>query len=158
MSIGYALGHALAARSNENDAARAMRPGAPAGGWRAAAFPHRAGATSRRPATVARCQAQIGPGRGPGASKIESKSVPGRSRDAPWRPRASWKHHGSLSGASRDVPGVDQRHLGTPKRAPGSVPERAEAIKIDAKSPPGVKQSSLFRAARSPSVVGLIFR
>ena len=153
VSIGYALGHALAARSNQNDAARAIRPGAPAWGWRAAAFPHRAGATSRRLATVARCRAQIGPGRGLGAPKIESKSVPGRSRDAPWRPRASWKHHGSFSGASRDVPGSlrerpggDQRHPRMPKRTPGSVQERAEATKIDAKSRPGAKKSSFGRA------------
>ena len=98
-------------------------------------------------------RAKIGPGRGPGAPKIESKSVPGRSRDAPWRPRASWKHHGSFSGASRDVPGSPrerpgghQRHPGTPKRAPGSVQERAEATKIDAKSRPGAKKSSFGRA------------
>ena len=164
VSIGYALGHALAARSNQDDAARAMRPGVPAWGWRAAALPHRARATSRRPATVARCRAQIGPGRGPGAPKIESKSVPGPSRDAPWRPRASRRHLGSVSGASwgvpgapREHPGGHQGHPGTPKSAPRSVRERAEATKIDARSRPRAKKLRIFCASRSESIVGVIF-
>ena len=110
-------------------------------------------------------QTKIGPGRGPGASKIESKSVPGPSRDAPWRPRASRRHLGSVSGASwgvpgapRERPGGHQGHPGTPKSAPGSVQERAEATKIEAKSRPGVKKSSFVHATRLQRIVRAIFR
>ena len=94
-----------------------------------------------------------------GASKIDSKSVPGASRDAPWQPRASRWRPGSVSGGlggSSARPGSIRRlqgRPGTPERAPGSVRERPEATKIDAKSCPGAKKSFFFarfvRAASS---------
>ena len=100
-----------------------------------------------------------------GAPKIDSEPVPGASRDAPWQPRASRWRLGSVSGASWGVLGAPwerpetlQGRPGTPERAPGSVRERPEATKIDAKSRPGAKKSICFRAVRSRSVVGAIFR
>ena len=100
-----------------------------------------------------------------GAPKIDSKSVPGASRDAPWQPRASRWRLGSVSGASRGVLGAPrerpetlQERPGTPERAPGSVWERAEATKIDAKSHPRKKKSSFLHAAHSQSIEEAIFR
>ena len=82
-----------------------------------------------------------------GAPKIDSKSVPGASRDAPWQPRASRWRLGSVSGASWGVLGAPwerseilQGRPGTPERAPWSAWERAEATKINAKSHPGVEK------------------
>ena len=99
-----------------------------------------------------------------GAPKIDSKSVSGPSRRAPWCPRASPERLGSVSGAPRGIPGTPrerperpQRHPKTPKRAPRSARERAEATKIDAKSHPGAKKPSFSRAARSRSIVGAMF-
>ena len=99
------------------------------------------------------------------AAKIDSKSVLGASRDAPWRPRKSRGRLGSVPGASRGVPGAPrerpegpQWRPGTPARAPRSVWERAESTEMDAKTRPGAKKSSFLRAARSRSVVGTIFR
>ena len=70
-----------------------------------------------------------------------TKISPGPSWDIPWRPRESRKHPRSVSEASwrfrgvpRERPEGRQVHLGTPKRTPGSVQERAEAAIIDAKS------------------------
>ena len=84
------------------------------------------------------------------------KSFPGPSPDTPWRPRASRRRLGSVSGASRSVPGVlrecpesRQARPRTPERAPWSARERAEATKIDAKSHPRKKKSSFLRAAHS---------
>ena len=100
-----------------------------------------------------------------GAPKIDSKSVPGASRDVPWRPRASRWRLGSVLGASRGVLGAPRERPetlrgrpGRPERAPGSVRERAEATKIDAKSRPGAKKSSFCRAAPSQSLLRAVFR
>ena len=109
-------------------------------------------------------RSKIDPRRRLGASKIDSKSLPGPSPDTPWRPRASRRRLGSVSGASRSVPGAPrecpegrQGCPGTPERAPWSAWERAEATKIAAKSRPGAEKSSFLRAARSRSIVGAIF-
>ena len=95
-----------------------------------------------------RTSIQILPERGSGASQIDSKSIPGHSRDAPWRPRASGGRLGNNPGASRGVPGVSQSgpgdpqgHPRAPERAPGSAQERTEATKIDAKLRPATKKS-----------------
>ena len=79
--------------------------------------------------------------------------MPEPSWDTPWHPGASRRRLGSVSGASRGVPGAPrerpgghQGHPGAPKSAPGSVQERAEATKIDAKSRPGAKKSRFGRA------------
>ena len=110
-------------------------------------------------------RSKINAGRGAGAPKIESKSLPGPSRDAPWHPRASGRRLGSASGAPRGVPGAPRErpeslpgHPGTPERATGSAQERAEATKIDAKRRPGAKKSSCSRAVCLRSDVGSIFR
>ena len=107
---------------------------------------------------------KIDPRGSPGTPKIDSKSLPGPSRDTPCRPRASRRRLGSVSGASRSVPGTSQERQegpkgrpGTPERAPGSARERAEATTIDAKSRPGAKKSSFVRAARSRTLFGTIF-
>ena len=101
-------------------------------------------------------RSKIDPWRGPGAPKIDPKSVPGPSRDTPWRPRVSRRYLGSASGAPQGVPGAPQErpeshqgHAGTPERAPGSVRQRTKATKIDAKSRPGATNSNFWRAARS---------
>ena len=95
-----------------------------------------------------RTSIQILPERGAGASQIDPKSIPGHSRDAPWRPRASGGRLGSVPGASRGVPGMSQSRPGdpqgrpwAPERTPGSAQERTEVTKIDAKSRPGSKKS-----------------
>ena len=92
---------------------------------------------------------KIDPRRRPGASKIDSKSLPGPSRETPWRARASRRRLRSVPGASRSVPGAlrecpkgRQGRPGTPEMTPWSARERAEATKIDAKSRPGTKNSS----------------
>ena len=99
-----------------------------------------------------------------GAPKIDSKSLPGPSRDTPWRPRASRRRLGSVSGASRSVPGAlrecpedRQGRPGTPERAPWSAWERAEATKIDAKSRPGTKNSSCLGTVHSQTDFRSIF-
>ena len=91
--------------------------------------------------------------------------MPGCSRDAPWRSRASRRRLGSISGASRGVPGEPRKRpegpqgrLGTPERTPRSARERAEATKIDAQSRPEAQEESFFDTARSWSTVGAIFR
>ena len=106
---------------------------------------------------------KIDPRRCPRGPKIDSKSLPGPSRETPWRERASRRRLRSVSGASRSVPGVLRECLesrkgrpGTPERAHWSAWERAEAIKIDAKSRPRAEKSSFLRAARSRSIVGAI--
>ena len=48
----------------------------------------------------------ISPERASGAPEIESKSVLGPPRDAPWRPRASQGRLGSILGARQRVPGA----------------------------------------------------
>ena len=48
----------------------------------------------------------ISPERASGAPEIESKSVHGPPRDAPWRPRASQGRLGSILGARQRVPGA----------------------------------------------------
>ena len=110
-------------------------------------------------------QSKIEPWRCDGAPEIDAKSLPGPSRDTPWRPRASRRRLGSVSGASWSVPGVPrerpealQGRPGTPERAPGSARERAEATKIDSKSRPRAKKTSFFRAAHSRTLFGSIFR
>ena len=99
-----------------------------------------------------------------GAPKIDSKSLPGPSRDTPWRPRASRRRLGSVSGASWSVPGAlrecpegHQERPGTPERAPWSAWERAEATKIDAKSRPGTKNSSCLGTVHSQTDFRSIF-
>ena len=59
----------------------------------------------------------------------------GPSPVTPWRPRASRRRLGSVSGASRSVPGAPRERAesrqgqpGTPERAPGSVPRRPKSI------------------------------
>ena len=101
----------------------------------------------------------------PGASKIDGKSLPGASRDAPCCPIAFGRHSGSVLEASRSARGVPrdrpegpQERPGTPGRALRSAWERFGAAKIDAKSRPGAQTSSFFRAARSRSVVVAIVR
>ena len=99
-----------------------------------------------------------------GAPKIDSKSLPGPSRDTPWRPRASRRRLGSVSGASWSVPGAlrecpegHQERPGTPERAPWSAWERAEPTKIDAKSRPGTKNSSCLGTVHSQTDFRSIF-
>ena len=108
---------------------------------------------------------KIDPRRRPGATKIDSKSLLGPSRETPWRARASRRRLRSVPGASRSVPGAlrecpkgRQGRPGTPEMTPWSARERAEATKIDAKSRPGAEKSSFLRAAHSQSIVGAIFR
>ena len=110
-------------------------------------------------------RSKIDPRRRLGAPKIDSKSLPGPSRDTPWRPRASRRRLGSVSGASRSVPGAPRKRPegrqgspGTPERAPWSAWEHAEETKIDTKSRPGAEKSSFLCAVRSRSIVGAIFR
>ena len=73
---------------------------------------------------------KIDPRRRPGAPKIDSKSLPGSSRETPWRAslRAFRRRLRSVSGASRSVPGAlregpenYQGRAGTPERAPWSA-------------------------------------
>ena len=108
---------------------------------------------------------KIDPRRLLGAPKIESKSLPGPSRETPWRERASRRRLRSVSGASRSVPGVlreclesRQARPRTPERAPWSARDRAEATKIDAKSRPRAEKSRFLRAAHSQSIVRAIYR
>ena len=108
---------------------------------------------------------KIDPRRRPGAPKIDSKSLPGPSRETPCRARASRRRLGSVSGESRSIPGAlqdgpesHQGRPGTPERAPWSAWERAEATKIDTKSHPRKEKSSFLRAAHSQSIVEAIFR
>ena len=108
---------------------------------------------------------KIDPRRRPGAPKIDSKSLPGPSRETPCRARASRRRLGSVSGASQSVPGAlqegpesHQGRPGTPERSPWSAWERAEATKIDAKSHPRAEKSRVLRAVHSQSTVGAIFR
>ena len=98
-------------------------------------------------------------------AKTHPKSSRKRARDALGTPRGTQERSEGVLDASWDVPGASrerpespQRRPRTPKRAPGEIWERAEANKIDAKSRPGAKKSSLFHAARSRSAVGAIFR
>ena len=103
-------------------------------------------------------RSKIDPRRRLGAPKIDSKSLPGPSRDTPWRPRASRRRLGSVLGASRGVPGAPRERLGvsqgrpgTPERVSWSAWERAEATKIDAKSRPGLKKSSFCGSFANPN-------
>ena len=102
---------------------------------------------------------------GPGSGSGHPKSTHNRSREPLGTPRGNQEHPDGISGASwgvlgapRECPETVQGHLGTPERAPGSVWERPEETKIDTKSRPGAKKSIFFRAVRSRSVVGAIFR
>ena len=61
----------------------------------------------------------ISPERASGAPEIESKSVHGPPRDAPWRPRASQGRLGSILGARQRVPGAPGSARRVPKGAPG---------------------------------------
>ena len=82
-------------------------------------------------------RSKIDPQRRLGAPKSESKSLPGPSRETPWRERASRRRLRSVSGASRSVPGVLRECLenlkgrpGTQKGhtgAPGSAPRRSKS-------------------------------
>ena len=92
------------------------------------------------------------------------KLLPAPSPDIPWRPRASRRRLGSVSGASRSVPSAlrecpegHQERPGTPERAPWSAWERAEATKIDAKSRPGTKNSSCLGTVHSQTDFRSIF-
>ena len=91
--------------------------------------------------------------------------MPGNSRDAPWRSRASRRRLGTISGASRGVPGEPRKRpkgpqgrLGTPERTPRSARELTEASKIDAQSRLEAQEESFFDTTRSWSTVEPIFR
>ena len=56
----------------------------------------------------------ISPERASGAPEIESKSVHGPPRDAPWRPRASQGRLGSILGARQRVPGAPRERPEVP--------------------------------------------
>ena len=91
--------------------------------------------------------------------------MPGDSRDAPWRSRASRRRLGTISGASRSVPGEPRKRpkgpqgrLGTPERTPRSARELTEATKIDAQSRLEAQEESFFDTTRSWSTVKPIFR
>ena len=91
--------------------------------------------------------------------------MPGDSRDAPWRSRASRRRLGTISGASRSVPGEPRKRpkgpqgrLGTPERTPRSARELTEASKIDAQSRLEAQEESFFDTTRSWSSVEPIFR
>ena len=78
-------------------------------------------------------------------------------------PRAFWERLGSVSEASRDVPGAArerseglQGRPGTPKSSSGSAWEQAKASKIDAKSHPGAKKKAFVRATCSRSLFGAV--
>ena len=60
-------------------------------------------------------RSKIDPWGGLGALKIDRKSVPGPSRDASWRPRASRRGLGSVSGASWGVPGASRERPEDPQ-------------------------------------------
>ena len=62
------------------------------------------GSTTQHGAISCKNRSQNGPGRSSEAPKIESKSVPGRSWDAPWHPRAFQKRPRSVQGRPRHVP------------------------------------------------------
>ena len=59
-------------------------------------------------------QSKIDPRRRLGAPKIDSKSLPGPSRDTSWRPRASRRRLGSVLGASWGVPGAPRERPRSP--------------------------------------------
>ena len=104
-------------------------------------------------------RSEIGPGTGAGAPKIDSKSC----RDLPGTPRGAQERPGSVSGASRGVPGTPraqrpespQRHPGTPKRTPGSATRRPKSTPSRTRERQKIEFS---RAARSRSIVGAMFR
>ena len=60
-------------------------------------------------------RSQIDPRRRLGASKIDSKSLRGPSRDTPWRPRASQRRLGSVLGRPRRAPGAPKESLRAPR-------------------------------------------
>ena len=76
-------------------------------------------------ARIAKSRAKIAPGIGLGAPKIDSKSLPGPSRDAPWCPRVSGRLLGSVLVASWGVPGA-------PRERPEDPQNR---LKIEAGAP-----------------------
>ena len=83
-------------------------------------------------------RSKIDPGKGLEAPKIEGKSIPGRSRDTPWHPRASRRRLGSVSGASWGIPGAPWERPESPQgalrrqggrpRASGSAPRRPKSM------------------------------
>ena len=76
------------------------------------------GSTTQHGAISCKNRSQNGPGRSSEAPKIESKSVPGRSWDAPWHPRAFQKRPRSVQGRPRHVP-----------EAPGECPKAPQDVK-----------------------------
>ena len=60
-------------------------------------------------------QSKIDPRRRLGAPKIDSKSLPGPSRDTSWRPRASRRRLGSVLGRPRRAPGAPKESLRAPR-------------------------------------------
>ena len=92
------------------------------------------------------------------SGEIDSKSIPGeapglpkssqnRSRDPLGTPGDTQERSRSVFGASWGVPGVLREHPESlqsgparPERASGSIRERAEAARINAKSSPGEKK------------------
>ena len=73
-------------------------------------------------------QSKIDPRRRLGAPKIDSKSLPGPSRDSPWRPRASLRRRGSVLGVSWGVPGTPRERSRVPKGAPERQKGRSGAL------------------------------
>ena len=75
-------------------------------------------------------RSKIDPRRRTGAPKIDSKSLPGPSRETPWLARASRGRLRSVSGASRSARRVAKDDPGRQKGypgAPGSVPRRPKS-------------------------------
>ena len=60
-------------------------------------------------------RSKIDPWRCDGAPKIDSKSLPGPSRDTPWRPRASRRRLGCVLGRPRRAPGAPKESLRAPR-------------------------------------------
>ena len=112
-----------------------------------------------------RTSIQILPERGAGAPQIDPKSIPGHSRDAPWRPRAS----GSVSGVSRErlgaSPACPRAAQAIPKAAPGHQKERPGAPRSAPRRPKLMpsrvrdrRNRFIFGAASAGSVVRAIYR
>ena len=95
--------------------------------------------------------AKIDPKSVPGATPRHPKSSPNRCRDLLRTPHGARDRPRGVSGASRErpwrAPGAPrerQRAAGSPERASGNAPERAETPKIDAASRAGAKKNEFF--------------
>ena len=75
---------------------------------------------------------KIDPRRRPGATKIDSKSLLGPSRETPWRARASRRRLRSVPEASRSVPGTSR---GRPGGVPGTSRGRPGTSRAQSSSP-----------------------